>query len=250
MSATDRGENLVIPDRCLVAFVDDTGHEALVKGQPFYGLGGCAVMGRDLNRLITQPWRAVRQYVTGSPDAQLHASEFPGTEENIAAVSEFFRKQSFFRFGAIFTADTELDDKLSVLRAMKVALQGRISEIVRRTLCKEVKVIFEASDRADDLIKEAFQDFEVHRGWKHIPSECYFMPKAAGSEALEVADFVVHTIGRQVRRRLKERGSFVPDFRAIFHAVDRNLTSFIDVASVVVNDGRTPPTPPAVDTTP
>jgi hypothetical protein len=87
----------------------------------------------------------------------------------------------------------------------------------------------------------------VHRGWKHIPSECYFMPKAAGTEALEVADFVVHTIGRQVRRNLKERGTFLPDFRAIFHSVDRNLTSFVETTSVTVNDGHSSPTPPVAD---
>jgi hypothetical protein len=36
-------EELVIPDRCLVVFVDDTGHQALVPNHPIYGLGGCAV---------------------------------------------------------------------------------------------------------------------------------------------------------------------------------------------------------------
>jgi hypothetical protein len=237
MSATD--ENLVIPDRCLVAFVDDTGHEALVKGQPVYGLGGCAAMGRDLDRIITKPWRAVRQLVTSSPDTQLHASEFPDSKENIAAVSEFFHKQPFYRFGAIFTVDTKLDGRLSLLRAMKCVLEKRIADIVQRTLCKETKVIFESSDRADKLIKDAFRDFEVYRGWKHIPSECYFMPKSAGSAALEVADFVIHSIGRQARHNLKQRGDFVPDFRAVFHAVDRKLASFIEVTSVTVESQAT-----------
>jgi hypothetical protein len=48
-------ERLFLQDRCLAVFVDDTGHEALVKGHPVYGLGGCAVMGRDLERVIRQP---------------------------------------------------------------------------------------------------------------------------------------------------------------------------------------------------
>jgi hypothetical protein len=62
------------------------------------------------------------------------------------------------------------------------------------------------------------------------------MPKSAGSEALEVADFVLHPIGRQAPRNLKQRGDFVPDFRAVFHEVDRNLTSYIEVTSVTVNE--------------
>jgi hypothetical protein len=52
-------------------FVDDTGHEALVSGHPVYGLGGCAVMAGDLDRLIRHPWHEVRRKVTGSADTPL-----------------------------------------------------------------------------------------------------------------------------------------------------------------------------------
>jgi hypothetical protein len=60
--------HLILPERCLAVFVDDTGHEALVKGNSVYGLGGCAAMSRDLQSIITQPWREMRKRVTGSPD--------------------------------------------------------------------------------------------------------------------------------------------------------------------------------------
>ena len=119
---------------------------------------------------------------------------------------------------------------------MKVALQERIEDMVQMTLCKEVKVIFEASERTDKIIQAAFQDFQVRRGSKHVPSECYFMPKSATDPALEVADFVMHAVGHQARRNLKRRGSFVPDFCAVFHAVDGKLTSFMEVGSVTKDD--------------
>jgi hypothetical protein len=230
-------EHLILPERCLAVFVDDTGHEALIKGDPVYGLGGCAVMSRDLERIITQPWREIRKRVTGSPDTPLHANKFPSIAKpgDIEAVAAFFHTQSFWRFGAIFSAETKLSDELGLMRTMKSVLQKRISEIVQGTLCKEIKVIFESSDRADKLIEEAFQDFELHRGAKHIPSECYFMPKSAADPALEVADFVMHAVGRQARHNLKSRGSFVPNFCAVFHAVDRKLTSFMEVVSVTKN---------------
>jgi hypothetical protein len=230
-------EPLILPERCLAVFVDDTGHEALVKGDPVYGLGGCAAMSRDLQRIITEPWREIRKRVTGSPDTPLHANKFPGIAKprDIEAVAAFFSAQPFWRFGAIFNAETKLSDELGLMRSMKNVLQQRVNEIVQRTLCKEVKVIFESSDRADKLIEEDFQDFEVHRGTKRIPSECYFMPKSAADPALEVADFVMHAVGRQARHNLKKRGSFVPDFCAVFHAVDRKLTSFMEVASVTKN---------------
>jgi hypothetical protein len=82
--------NLILPEGCLVVFVDDTGHETLVRGHPVYGLGGCAVMSENLDRIIRYPWREVRKQVTGLPDAPLHANTFSGVarREDIEAVAE------------------------------------------------------------------------------------------------------------------------------------------------------------------
>ena len=66
-------ERLVLRDRSLAVYVDDTGHESL-KGQPVYGLGGCANLGRDYERIINQPWRAVRKHVAGSPTRRSRAA--------------------------------------------------------------------------------------------------------------------------------------------------------------------------------
>jgi hypothetical protein len=235
MTSREQGK-VVLNERCLAVFVDETGHEALVKGQPVYGLGGCAALGRDLDRLIYQPWRDLRKRVTGSPDTRLHANSFPtiAAPGDFEAVAIFFRDQPFFRFGAIFTTETKVSTEISLMRAMKVVLEGRISDIAQRTLCREIKVIFEASDRTNKLIEEAFQDIEFYRGSKRIPSECGFMPKSVGDPALEVADFVMHAVGRQGRHNLQQRGSFVPDFCAVFHAVDPKLTSFLEVEAVIV----------------
>ena len=46
---------LSVSDHSLLIFVDDTGHEALVPGHPIYGLGGCAIMAGDLERVIHHP---------------------------------------------------------------------------------------------------------------------------------------------------------------------------------------------------
>ncbi|HWF96121.1 MAG TPA: hypothetical protein VG291_14285 [Xanthobacteraceae bacterium] len=93
---------LTLPDSSLVVFVDDTGHERLVEGHNVYGLGGCAVMANDLDRVVCQPWHAVRRKVTGSADTALHAAAFArtATQEQIEAVAEFFRTQPFARIGA------------------------------------------------------------------------------------------------------------------------------------------------------
>jgi hypothetical protein len=236
----DRAEtNLVLPNRCLAVFVDDAGHEALVAGHPVYGLGGCAALAPDLDRFIREPWREVRRRVTGAPDTPLHASTFTGfaTPETIAAVVEFFRVNPFARFGAIISTDTALAEQLGPVPTIAKVLQARIVDIARWTAFDSVAVIFESSDRADRLIEEAFQGFALEEGGAApIPVECYFMRKAHGEPALEVADFVMHAVGRQARQNLKKRGDFVPDFCATFHAVASKLTSFMEVASVVRND--------------
>jgi hypothetical protein len=119
------------------------------------------------------------------------------------------------------------------IRRMAKVLQARIADIARWTAFDSLAVIFESSERADQLIEEAFQGFALEEGGKPIPVECYFMRKEHGEPALEVADFVMHAVGRQARQNLKKRGDFVPDFCAVFHAVDRRLTSFMEVGSVV-----------------
>ena len=107
-------------------------------------------------------------------------------------------------------------------------------EIGRFTQFKELHVIFESSQRADPLIQEAMQGFDLEETGISIPSECYFMPKSAGEPALEVADFIMHAVGRQARHNISERGGLLPDFKAVFHSVDRKLVSFMEVENVAI----------------
>src|SRR6202030_137887 len=54
--------NLVLPFDALAIFADDTGHEHL-KGCSFFGLGACAVLGSEYDRLIGGPWSEVRRAI-------------------------------------------------------------------------------------------------------------------------------------------------------------------------------------------
>jgi hypothetical protein len=157
------------------------------------------------------------------------------TLENIAAVAEFFRVNPFSRFGAIISTDTVLADELGPVPTIAKVLQARIADIARWTAFEPLAVIFESSERADRMIEDAFQGFALEEGGRPVPVECYFMRKRHADPALEVADFIMHAVGRQARQNLKKRGDFVPDFCAVFHSIDRKLTSFMEVASVVRN---------------
>jgi hypothetical protein len=64
------------------------------------------------------------------------------------------------------------------------------------------------------------------------------MHKEIGDPALEIADFVMHAVGRQARQNLQKRGDFAPDFCAVFHSIDRKLTSFMEIESATYNAGN------------
>ena len=223
---------LELRENTLVVCVDGSGHEALVEGHPVYGLGGCVALARDFDRLIRHPWHEVRRQIVGSPDAPLHAASFSRqpSEREITVLSEFFRKQGFARIGATVSRATQRGG-LSPVQIIAGVLKNRIVDIARWTSFTEVSVIFE-SGRADRLIEEAFGDFRLEENGRNIPVECYFMPKSAGDASLEVADFIMHAVGRQARRRIEGRDGFAPDFAAVFHGQDPKQVSYMEVAEV------------------
>jgi hypothetical protein len=222
---------LRLPESSLVVFVDDTGHERLVEGHNVYGLGGCAVMANDLDRVVRQPWHAVRRKVTGSADTPLHAATFArtATQEQIETVAEFFRTQPFARIGATVSVKSRLTGDLGPIDIIAGVLKKRIVEIAKWTRFTEVHVVFESSDRADRHIEAAFGDFRIEESGQAIPLECYFMPKAAHDPALEVADFIMHAVGRQARRKIAGKDGFAPDFAAVFHGQDPKRVSYMDI---------------------
>lgn len=222
--------------KTLCVFVDDTGHEELAPGHAVYGLGGCAVLAQDLDRHIRQPWHEVRRRINGSADAPLHAATFSRTPSprEIEAIAEFFQCQPFARLGAIVSAKTKRGSTLAPIDIIAGVLKNRIVDIARWTPFSDINVVFEASKRADPMIEKAFGDFRIEEGGKPVPVECFFMPKAANDPALEVADFIMHAIGRQARRRLDGKQEFAPDFAAVFHNQDPKRVSFIDIEAAEI----------------
>jgi hypothetical protein len=216
----------LVPD-CLAFFIDDTGHERL-KGQPVYGLGGCAVTGSDYDPVLVEPWKRRRAGTNGSSDTPLHASKFAryATPANMLAMARFFRSQPFFRFAVVSTNATKYPDENELMAYVSMCLKMRILEILNRTSATSVALVFESSDRADDLLIEHFGALELEENGRKIPVEHCLMQKGTASHALEVADFVMHAVGRMARARLAGRD--VPrDFDAVFRHCHPSLTSFI-----------------------
>jgi hypothetical protein len=224
----DTAEPLVLAPDCLACFVDDTGHERL-KGQPLYGLGGCAVLGRDYERVLVEPWSWRRAATTGNFNSPLHGAEFGlhATPANVAAMGRFFARQPFFRFAAVSTVNTEYLRDHEPMSCLLSALKARIANIFSRTTANSVALIFESSNRADGLLKKYFGALELERDGQRIPVEHCLMSKNAASHGLEVADFVMHAVGRAVRQWLARSQDCPRDFDAVFRRCDPRLVSFM-----------------------
>lgn len=235
MNTTPRPDQQFVyePD-CLLMFIDDTGHERL-KGHVMYGLGGCAVLGRDYQSVIVDPWLRLRAATTGSSSTQLHAADFAGiaTHDNMTAMNRFFAEQPFHRFAALGTrATTHPSDRELMAWVIDMLKQKRLLQIISRTAARSVAVIFEASDRADDLLAEYFGEFRLQENGQEIPVQQFFMPKRSGQPGLEVADFVINPAGRFVRHRYNGGEGFPLDFQAVFHRCDPALTSFMCIEEI------------------
>lgn len=179
-------------------FVDDTGHERLVEDHPVFGLGGCGVLAADLDRVIRRPWHEVRRRVNSSADTPLHAATFgrTATKDQIEVVAEFFRDQPFGRIGATVTVRSRLVGDLDPIDPIAGVLKNRIVDIARWTPFTELHIVFESSERADREMERAFGDFRLEGGWQAHPGQVLFHAQAAADPALEVADFVMHAVGR------------------------------------------------------
>lgn len=219
---------LKLPPSSLVVFLDDTGHERLPNGHVVYGLGGCAVLDTDLDRLIRLPWKEVRRAIVGDPETPLHAAGLTMTRDQQALVGDFFRANRFMRVATAASAGTFKPDSLMLTEVLAPALLRRICEVMTRTSATSVVLIFEANDRTKTTIQRCFGRITIEESGTNIPMQCYFMPKSAGEPALEVADFIMHSVHGLARDRFEGKDGYKRrDFRSVFQSVDRRLVSFI-----------------------
>lgn len=238
---------LTVPPDCLCVFLDDTGHELLAPGHDYYGLGGCAVIAEDMNRLIDAPWRAVRKIVARDENAPLRAAGFSRlhTKEHLDAVATFFRKRPFMRVAAGATRVSSFPPEYPIMRAVLDSMKQRILDVAKWTQFRSIAVIFEASDRANHLVETHFGNFGIEENGAKIPLELCFMPKSSRQPALEVADFIANGIRQLLLRRMRGDDSVPTDFATIFHGIDRRLVSFMGIESAVIGPTAAPTAPAA-----
>jgi hypothetical protein len=147
----------------------------------------------------------------------------------MAAMGRFFATQPFYRFAAVATLKTEYPREQELMAWVMLVLKVRIAEILSRTPARSIALVFEASQRADPLLMQFFGALELQEDGQKIPVEHCLLSKSAGEPVLEVADFIMHAVGRMARRRLEGKPGCPADFEAVFRRCHPALTSLMFV---------------------
>ena len=121
---TKEGELLSLEPSCLMVFIDETGSESLSdKIHPVFGLGGCAVLASDYEKLISIPWDNLKNEYFEGADKTLHASELNSpTPQQLEALNDFFKNNGFVRVAGIACKNTELDGDIGVYETVTICL--------------------------------------------------------------------------------------------------------------------------------
>lgn len=200
----------------LLVFIDDTGNETFAGNQGFYGLGACVILEAGYQLSLKPKWGEVRRIIAGDAEAPLRASTMERKPENFAALSQFFLDPSFARIGVTTTKAIGLPATMHPSVPIMGQLRQEIAYLASVLPCKRVWVIVESSQRADQIVRECFDQLNSLDASHAFPVERCFMPKSSREPGLEVADFIVSSASSEIQRRMRGKDGHTPDFNDVF----------------------------------
>jgi len=240
--STDTNEIITLGPLDFVVFIDETGHEFFKDpNYPIFGLGGCGILVQNYTNLIEAPWIDIKQTHFKNEKIKLHASDSHSySSEQIQAIGEFFKNNDFCRIATILTDKTSIPDEIEMYQVVANNLMLRIADIAKKWNRTKIIIIFEESQRGDDFNRIYFDEFnkmKVTRDGKefYIPVEKYKAPKST-MNGLEVADFIMHAAGGQVRAYRENTSAKVrKDYQCVFKDIEPGLISYLEITNIEIS---------------
>lgn len=232
-----KGGKDALQESTLFIAIDDTGHEEFKDpNYQVFGIGGCAFLVRDYQRLIETPWNYICASHFQDVQRPMHACDLQPTKEQIEVLNKFFESFEFFRIAVTASINTNKEIDNDFIDIVGSCLLQRICEVGKWAEFDRVFVLFEESDRIQNRVMRSMHGKKLIRDGIEIDIELGVMPKSACFPPLEVADFIVHTAGAQTQSRISGKQGFRKDFGEIFRSIDKRLVSFMDITKVNVKD--------------
>jgi Protein of unknown function (DUF3800)/SEC-C motif len=215
---------LEVSENTLLIFIDETGCEDLKDpNNPSFGRAGCAILGRHYNKIISDPWKKMKNEFFQGEHIPWHTNEIKFSKLQIDVINKFVDR-SFIRFGQIFTNKTDFDERFT---AHKVISESFVSHVIPKLREKfkrfsDMVLIFESSKRLNDVVQAEFNPDKIRAQIDKIynssfPIRYFLMDKKSCAPGLEIADLVAHTLGRQNRHFvIQEKQGFLSDFQKVF----------------------------------
>lgn len=240
MHDAERPELIILPNT-LVFYVDDTGDESLGDpAHPVFAFGGVACVAEH-HVSIARNWQRMKATTFPKVNGPLHSKTH--LREKISpqkwtAVRSAVNQPQLGRFGAIMTRETSMASNLTSSTVVLMTLANRLAGIARGMIERglwnasgQIYVIFEASTRfRQSEIERHYADLALNVGSHRVPIEGCFMPKEVSNPFLEMADFVVSTIARNVKFQLDTGHEHcTPNFQSLFRDFGSPLADYSEV---------------------
>ena len=230
-------------NHCLLFYVDETGHEDFKDHEyPVFGLGGCAQVAGLCHRHIDVPWSNIKDGLFPEFKGRtMHASELRSpSQSQVNALADFFREGLFSRLAVVTRCDVTKPNNYTTIDAIAIAFLNNAAKIAAQHLFDSLGFIFESSERTEAAIRKAFSRFGLRReDGRPLKIDYLFLPKSAQDPGLEVADFIMHAAGGQIRKDREDRKGFRKDFEAVFRSVPRKMVEFLELTRIEEKQGTT-----------
>jgi hypothetical protein len=145
------GETRTLAGTTLVVAIDDTGHEEFRDpNYQVFGIGGCAFLVRDYQRLLERPWNYMCEHFFRNVKRPMHAADLRRlSSEQLGALKHFFERFEFFRIAVTASVESVKEVDNSFIEIVGASLFQCICEIGKWAVFERLFILFEESDRIE-----------------------------------------------------------------------------------------------------